>query len=150
MTDQTIALRSPPAVKQPSKEHITAKAQAAIHAMVWQGLNRREAAEQAGLSEHGLYKALRKPQVKALYAQECEVLRLSGRARRIHRLEEMVEQDDNKAAVINAALALERLGETEETSTRRGAAAMPGFTIQLIQHVTGAPAPVTIEHKADE
>lgn len=121
--------------------------------MVWLGLNRKQAAEHAGMTDNGLYIALRKPNVKALYASECEVLRLSGRARRIHRLEEMVEQDDNKAAVVNAALALERLGETEETSARRGAAAMPGFTIQLIQYIQQAPASpqqVTVDHDSGE
>lgn len=112
-------------------ERVTRKVQDAINAMVWFGLPRAEAAQKAGMTEHGLYKALRRPPVKALYLAECEVLRVSGRARRIHRLEQMVEQDDNKAAVVNAALALERLGENIDGS--RASTAMPGLQIVIVQ-----------------
>lgn len=109
---------------------VTGKVRAAIDAMVWEGLPRAEAAKAADLSEHGLYKAMRKPPVKAYYLSECEVLRTSGRARRIHRLEEMLEQNDNKAAVINAALALDRM---PDEVANRGSQALPGLQIVIVQ-----------------
>lgn len=127
------------ALKQTKIERVTGKVRNAIEAMVWQALPRAEAAQAAGLSEHGLYKALRKPPVKAYYLSECEVLRTSGRARRIHRLEAMLEQDENKAAVINAALALDRL--SDEVLTGRGAQSMPGLQIVVIQGGTAIAQP---------
>lgn len=139
--------------KEPKTLKVTGKVRIAIEAMVWQGLKRADAAQVAGLVEHSLYVALRSPHVKAHYLAECEVLRTSGRARRIHRLEAMLEQDDNKAAVINAALALDRL--TDEALTGRGTQSLPGLQIVVIQGGTAAiqasqPVPaITIEHSSD-
>lgn len=111
------------------------KLRVALDLMVWEGLPRKEAAAKAGMTEHGLYKALRKPPVRAAYLAECEVLRTSGRARRIHRLEEMVEQNDNKAAVINAALALDRIDAVEQSTAR---STTPGLTIVVVTSQPGA------------
>jgi hypothetical protein len=131
--------------KSTSKEaktlKVTGKNRAAIDAMVWQGLKRDEAAKSAGLTDHALYVALTKPHVKAYYAQQCEVLRTSGRARRIHRLEAMLEQSDNKAAVINAALALESIG-TDQATVNTQQSAVPGVVIQIVTH---APAPAVTD-----
>lgn len=122
--------------QQPAKSKqslaVTGKNRAAIDAMVWQGLKRSDAAQSAGLTDHALYVALTKPHVKAYYLAQCEVLRLSGKARRIHRLNDMVEQDDNKAAVINAALALERMGDGESTAGST-ASRTPGVVIIIEQ-----------------
>ncbi|WP_143039852.1 hypothetical protein [Bradyrhizobium lablabi] len=137
------ALSKPP--KEAKIERITNKVRTAIDAMVWEGLPRSEAAVKAEISEHGLYKALCKPPVKAYYAQQCEVLRTSGRARRIHRLEAMLEQNDNKAAVINAALALESIG-TDQATANTAQSAMPGVVIQIVTHAPAAPPAMTIEH----
>lgn len=137
MSDQTTAAIAQP-LTQPTRQQlaaqgrsapgkVTGKLRKALDAMVWEGLPRKEAAAKAGLTEHGLYKALRKPPVRAAYLAECEVLRTSGRARRIHRLEEMVEQNDNKAAVVNASIALDRdMGVDESAGARMQA---PGFVI---------------------
>lgn len=119
-----------PATKQAKPLTVTGKNRVAIDAMVWEGLKRSDAAAKAGLKDHALYVALTKPHVKAYYMAQCEVLRTSGRARRIHRLEAMLEQDDNKAAVINAALALDRMPD-QEVSGR--SAATPGLQIVVIQ-----------------
>jgi hypothetical protein len=57
-----------PAAREPiTRERtptVTGKLLVALTAMVWQGLPRKAAAEHAGISEHGLYKALRKPHVR--------------------------------------------------------------------------------------
>jgi len=130
--------QSLPSANQPKTEkvlRVTGKNRAAIDAMVWEGLTRSDAATKAGLTDHSLYVALTKPHVKAYYAQQCEVLRTSGRARRIHRLEAMLEQSDNKAAVINAALALESIG-TDQATANAAQSVQPGVIIQI---VTQAP-----------
>lgn len=108
---------------------VTGKIRVALDAMVWRGLKRAQAAAEAGLTEHGLYKALRRAPVRAAYLAECEVLRTSGRARRIHRLEEMVEQNDNKAAVINAALALDRIESEQHQRHSSAFSSSPGLVI---------------------
>lgn len=123
-----------PAIKPPKRQRstrISAQLKAAIDAMVWQGMKRDAAAQHAGMKDNSLYVAFRRPDVKAAYLAECEVLRTSGRARRIHRLEAMLEQDDNKAAVINAALALDRM--PDEMAGGRGNASLPGLQIVIVQ-----------------
>lgn len=125
--------------KQPKTLKITKRVRAAIDAMVWKGLKRAEAAQVAGLTDHSLYVALRSAHVKAHYLAECEVLRTSGRARRLHRLEEMAEQDDNKQAAVNAILALERLAPGDETASGR-VASSPG--LQIVIQTSGPNPPI--------
>ena len=120
---------------------MTARVRAAVEAMVWQGLKRDEAAAVAGMKDNSLYAALRKPGVRAFYLAECEVLRLSGRARRIHRLEGVVEQDDNKMAVVNAALALERLGDLDAAQLTHNES--PGVRITIVNAIQAPPGPVS-------
>jgi hypothetical protein len=143
---------------------VTGKVKRALDLMVWKGSRRDVAAEEAGLSIHGLREALRRPHVKAYYNEQCEVLRTSGRARRIHRLEELSEQDDNKAAAVNATLALDRIEDQQVAASRQQ---VPGFILvigstadvkpgvlmgqqrvidvkPLIQHETGSDAPTAL------
>ncbi|MCK1718874.1 hypothetical protein [Bradyrhizobium sp. 141] len=143
MTVPAVATASIP--DQPRKQarilKITRKVRDAISLMVWEGLKRDDAAQRVGMKDNSLYVALRKPDVRAFYLSECEVLRTSGRARRLHRLEQMSEQDDNKQAAVNAILALERLAPSDEAAVGR-AASMPGLQI-VIQ--TNGPNPPVID-----
>lgn len=135
--------QQPPAErrKYERKLVVNGKNRAAIEAMVFEGLKRSEAAAKAGLTDHALYVALSKPHVKAYYLAQCEVLRTSGRARRLHRLEAMSEQDDNKQAAVNAILALERLAPNEDEA-RTATNSLPGLQIVIVQ---GGSAPPTID-----
>ena len=56
--------------------------------MVWKGLTRDKAAEEAGMKPHSLYVEFRKPHVKAVYLAERESAALStARVRAVrHRL----------------------------------------------------------------
>jgi len=130
--------QSNPARKPAKTLTVTGKNRVAIEAMVWEGLKRPDAAQKAGLTDHALYVAMTKPHVKAFYLAQCEMLRLSGKARRIHRLNEMVEQDDNKAAVVNAAMALERLGDDNPLSSM-GNARSPGVVVIIQDRPRGHP-----------
>jgi hypothetical protein len=95
--------------KQPARPlKVTGRLAVALNLMTWRGLARDEAAIAAGLRPHSLYCALRKSHVKAHYLAECETLRLSGRARRLHRLAEIAEQSTN----LNAAVAACKTAET--------------------------------------
>lgn len=109
------------------KRRISRQVRTAIDAMVWQGLKRDEAAAIAGLRDNSLYVAMRKPDVKAYYIAELEVLRTSERARNIHTLCEVRDQKSNQMARVNAVQALERI--EDQSLTGAGAKAMPGMVI---------------------
>jgi hypothetical protein len=83
-------------LKTPPK--VTGKLKAALDAMIWQAARRAEVALIAGMSDHSLRAALRKPHVMAHYLAECEMLRLRGRAKRLHRPDELASQDSNQNA----------------------------------------------------
>jgi hypothetical protein len=123
---------------------ITARVRAAVEAMVWQGLKRNEAAQVVGMKDNSLYAAFRKADVRAFYLSECEVLRVSGRARRIHRLEGLVEQDENKMAAVQASRTLDGMGE--DAQARPGGVFDPHVTIKIVNQIGAVPAS-TIEHE---
>lgn len=135
---------------------VTGKLKVAIDAMVWAGSRRDEAAAQAGLSVHGLREALRKPHVKAYYLSLLEVLRTSERARNIHTLAEVRDQQTNQMARVQAVKALEQLEDSPTSSSARMQS--PGFVI-VVQPQPAAPARSvdtnaanirTIEHEQDQ
>lgn len=126
---------------------ITRKVRDAIALMVWQGLNRAEAAEKAGLKDNSLYIALRKPDVKAHYLAECEVLRVSGKARRIHRLAELAEQNTNMNAAVNAI----RTADAVEDGAHMLGSGMnraPGLTVVVVD-ASGNMRPAPPLHVVD-
>lgn len=114
---------------KPVQRRISGKVKAAVDAMVWQGLKRDDAAKAAGLQDNSLYVALRKPDVKRYYLDQLEVLRTSDRARRYHRLMELGEQNDNKAAAVSALVALK--GEDEQQVSAGGVGRSAGITIVI-------------------
>lgn len=116
---------------------VTGKVKAAIDAMVWEGLPRDLAAVKAGLAPHSLYCALRKRHVLNAYNSECETLRSSGRARRIHRLEELSEQNSNLQAAVNANRALENMGD--DPAATAVPAQRPGMLIVITQAPQALP-----------
>jgi hypothetical protein len=145
MTDNKLpATASPPAAPK-----IGARVKAAIDCMVWEALPRKEAAERAGLREHSLYKALRRAPVLAYLRSEMEVLRLSGRSRNFHRLEEIRDQDSNPMAAVAAIRQLEQSAAEQDTPGNR--VRVPGIVIQIINAPAektppGSPPTLTIEH----
>jgi hypothetical protein len=108
---------------------------------VWEGLKRDEAATKAGIKDNSLYVALRRPDVKAFYLRELDVLRTSERARNIHTLAEVRDQTSNQMARVQAVKALEQLADEENGASLR-ANSLPGLQI-VIQ--TGGPQPPTID-----
>lgn len=142
-------------LQQASSGKITRRVKTAIACMVWEGLNRQEAADKAGLKDNSLYVALRRPEVKAEYLAECEVLRISGRAKRLHHLEELAAQRVNMNASVAAIKVAEQIVDVEaERGGRRFAPgfvviigpAPPGFAPPPMVEVTSGP---TIEHQAE-
>ncbi len=108
---------------------VTGKLRVAIETMVWQGSCRAEAAKAAYLKDHSLREALRKPHVKAFYLRQLEVLRTSERARNIHALVRVRDQDQNKMAIVNAVKALEQM--KDEVPGDIGRPTLPGLVIVI-------------------
>lgn len=138
MTD--LAISEPAKPHRRSKERplrVTGKVAIAVHAMVWQGLKRDDAAQVAGMKDNSLYVALRKPDVRAFYLAELEILRTSERAQNIHRLVAIRDKAENMPAVQAIAM-LERMSADNPTSSG-GSQQSPGVTI----HIHAAPSAVT-------
>lgn len=104
----------------------TGKVQNALNVMVWEGLSRKDAAIKAGMTDHGLREALRRPHVKAYYLAELEVLRNSERARNIHRLCEIRDHAPNMPAV-NAIKVLEQISDAPQSANSH--ASSPGLVV---------------------
>jgi hypothetical protein len=133
---------------------VTGRLRTAIDAMVWQAANRKDAAAIAGMTDHSLRQALRRSHVMHHYLRECEVLRQSGKAKRLHRLEEIAASDKNQNAAVAAIKAAEQLEEQAQIHAR-GMQAAPGLVIVLergdrgtVQPIEKRVAPV-IEHERE-
>jgi hypothetical protein len=103
------------------------------HLVSRKGLHR---AQMAGMTDHSLRAALKRPHVMAHYLAECEVLRLSGRAKRLWRLEEIAASDRNLNASVNAIKCAEQL-EDSAAPDRGGMGTVPGLVVTIVN----APLP---------
>jgi hypothetical protein len=121
---------------------VTGKLKHALDLMVWKGARRAAAAKQAGMTDHSLRAALKKPHVKAAYLAELQVLRESERARNIHALVEVRDgkQHSNPMARVQAAKALEGI-EDPLGPGLGNPLQQPGLTINII-HPPGSQQPM--------
>jgi hypothetical protein len=151
------------AVDRTKPGKVTGRLKVALHAMVWLGMKRAQAAEHAGLKEQSLYVALCRPHVRTYYLAQLEVLRTSERARNIHTLAEVRDQTSNQMARVQAVKALEQL--EDQPASRGGAQQAPGFVIvvqqaltpqqrniqpkPLIEHTSGSDQPAALPYQGD-
>lgn len=80
----------------PRQERISRAVRIAIDAMVFDALHRKEAALKAGITDHTLYQALRKPSVLAYLNGQQGVLRTSARARTIAKAEMLMDNAESE------------------------------------------------------
>ena len=134
MTDDpptTLPTRQALAAKERSLPgKVTGRLRAAISAMVWQGARRAEAAELAGITDHSLRAALRKPHVKRAYLYEIEVLRTSERARNIHAMIDVRDNSENAMARVQAAKTLDQASADGPLTT--SAPTQPGLVVVVM------------------
>jgi hypothetical protein len=109
---------------------VTGKLRQALLAMVWEGSRRPEAALAAGLKDHSLREALKKPHVKAFYLAELGALRESLRAKNLHRLDGIAESSKNDMARVAAIKTIEQ--QADDVGGRPAGAQIPGFSIVII------------------
>ncbi len=152
MTENLPAELSPQKVAAKNRSEprrITGKLRIAVEAMVWEGLKRKDAASKSAMTDHGLRSALRKPHVLAFYRRELAALREGERARNVHRLVELREQDENRNAAVKAIQVLEMTDP--EIMRRAGESTSPGIVIRIIEPAAQPlplnPKTIVIEHE---
>jgi hypothetical protein len=84
------------------KTRISGRVRVAVTAMVETGLSRSAAASAAGLTDHGLYQALRKPLVLELLRTLQEVKRTSAGSRTIARAEVLADSAQSEHVRLQA------------------------------------------------
>jgi len=135
MTDDIAPTRQAIAAKERSgKLTVSGKLKVALDEMLFKGSRRAEAAEAAGMTDHGLREAFKKPHVKRYYNAGLEVLRTSERARNIAALARVRDSSENGVAVVTAAKALEQLAEPNGPGGPgggRGGGGRAGYMIDL-------------------
>jgi hypothetical protein len=119
---------------------VTGKLAQALSLIVFEGLKRKDAAEQVGLTEHAVYQALRKPHVAAWFNEQLQAMRTGARARALHRMIELSEQNDNFAAAVAATRPLLATDEQERAGLA-GVDHRPGLQI-VIQTGPQAQPPI--------
>jgi hypothetical protein len=142
----SLVTTTPEQPRKPQQLRINGRNKTAIDAMVWEGLKRADAAAKAGLKDHALYVALTKPHVKRYYLDQLDVLRTSDRARRYHRLMELGEQNDNKAAAVSALTALEHVADQAVS----GGSARPSPGVTIIIEAPREGRSLTVDADASE
>lgn len=142
-----VSQRVGPPDKRTRPRGLTRAVRTAIDALMFERCSRAEACKKAGITERALYLALEKMEVARYWNQCLHVLRTGERARNLHRLCELREQDDNRNASVRAVQVLEQLDAVEQS--RPGVFSAPGFIVVITPPAaqTGDAAPV-IEHDA--
>jgi hypothetical protein len=100
----------------------------ALEAMVYEGRTVKEAATVSGLPLRSLYNMLGQPRYAQAYSEMLKVRRQSTRARTLHRLEELRDQDENRNAAVAAARVLENVDAKAPQVTVN---VNPGWVIDL-------------------
>jgi hypothetical protein len=95
------------AVGKTTANGVSGKLKHALDLMTWQGLPWDEAALKANLTVRAMRLALKRPQVLKYLRAERGVLLASASPQNLHALAKLRDQDENKAAAVQAARTLE-------------------------------------------
>jgi hypothetical protein len=127
MTNDVTPTRQAVAAKDRSgKLTVSGKLKVAIDCMLFEAASRAEAAAKAGMTDHSLRAALRKPHVMAYFNAGLDVLRTSQRAKNIFALAKVRDESENGMAVVAAAKGLEQLAEVAAAIGGPRGAPLPG------------------------
>lgn len=126
---------------------VTGRMRVALEALVFDGLRVPEAAQVAGLQRSTLYGALHRPFYAQAYKDLLKVRRESERARNIHRLAEIRDQDSNMNAAVAATKALEGIEAKAPSVTVN---VNPGWVIDMSGFGPDAAPVATVDVSAVE
>jgi hypothetical protein len=146
----TLTRQALAAVERSAKGQVTGRLRTALLAMIWEGACRAVAAEAAGMTDHSLRAALKKPHVRQFYLSELDVLKTSERARNVLALVDVRDNSSNSMSRVQAARSLEQMSEEAETRPRGQHQVVPGLVVVIASatNVIPKPAPVTIDVEA--
>jgi hypothetical protein len=123
--------------KEKKEPVVTDKQRNAIHAMVFEGQKRPDAAKTAGMTDEALRIALTKTTVLAYLNEQIEVLRTSGRPRALHTMIDLLD-DKNSSVKFKAAEYLDgqnrgthTVGATVNVQVNNTVSVTPGYVIDL-------------------
>ena len=123
--------------KEKKEPVVTEKQRAAIHAMVFEGQKRPDAAKTAGMHDETLRLALTKPNVLAYLNEQIEVLRTSGRPRALHTMIDLLDSK-NDSTKFKAAEYLDgmnrsshQVGATVNVQVNNTVNVTPGYVLDL-------------------
>ena len=123
------------------KGGVGGRLKAALDDMIWHGTDWDAAAVKANLTVRAMRLALKRPQVLAYVRRERGVLLASMSPKNLQRLGALRDQDDNKAAAVQAARVLENLN-SEQMPGGSLARNHAGYVIDL----SDPPAPGVVIH----
>jgi hypothetical protein len=125
--------------KEKKAPRATPKQRIAIHAMVFEGLKRSEAAKVAGMSDEALRVAFTKPYVLAYLNAQQEMLRTSMRPRALNRIGELMDKADSDRVRLDAAKYIDgmdrgahQVGATQvNVQVNNTLSVTPGYVIRI-------------------
>ena len=138
MTDDTdkpsqeLTTQQRAAVGRTTPNGVSGRLKAALDDMTWNGTAWEEAARKANLTVRAMRLALKRPQVLKYLRAERGVLLASASGQNLHALQKLRDQDENRAAAVQAARALEGLASEQF-----------GPVVRAGGHGGGARAPAT-------
>lgn len=135
-------IRAPgrPPVKQrihPPERALTPRVRRAIALMVDEGLSRKDAASQAGLTDHALYSAFCKPAVVAHFNKLLEVLRTGERARNLLTGVRLRDSAGSEKVQLEAAKWLHGESGPASVQVNVGVQVTPGYVLDLREEARG-------------
>jgi hypothetical protein len=134
------------------RNDVTGKLREALHSMVWDAKDRKDAATAAGLKDRSVRDALKKPHVAAYLNAEMAARRLSSRAKNLDHLDQIAAESKNDVARVAAIKTMEIIDVAATTPGRQPGQQLPGLQIVIMTGPNSAPRvigpePAAIDHE---
>lgn len=129
-TELTVQQRA--AIGKTTPNGVSGRLKAALDNMTWNGTPWEQAARKANLTVRAMRLAMKRPHVLRYLRDERRVLLASASGENLHALAKLRDQDENRAAAVQAARALEGLASEQfETGSIAIAGQPAGFVIDI-------------------
>jgi hypothetical protein len=130
-TNTTKLDQEPP--EKPSRKRISKRMQQALSYLATKGVNQREAAKLAGISEYHLSRELKKPQIQVFIAQRARQNIQLGVLRASHRINELVDAGSEHVSLDASKhiLAIEGIKPTSDAQVSVNIDIKAGYVIDL-------------------
>jgi hypothetical protein len=148
---QELTVQQRAAVGKTTPNGVSGRLKIALDLMTWEGLQWDEAALKANLTVRAMRLALKRPHVLKYLRAERGVLLASASGQNLHALARLRDQEENKAAAVQAARTLEGLASEQFGPVSRGigGGARAGYLIDLsddqspgvVIQIINSPAP---------